>query len=244
MDNITRKVNASQQTINHLQNILHQIDQQGKGPSESNTNSRQLICLYCSRQFDDKTRLTVHITNHMKLREKYSCFYSSSTSHELQFPSIQHSQSAKPGKSCVDSPPNDLLTEEYDLEKHIVCHRIPKQYSCSDSGSSFANEYLLQKHGRYHIHKKSHSCFHCDQSFTRESKLKRQVKLGVEKKFFPFPSYGRSSQQAVLKTPGNHAARKLFPCPHCGRSFFSRRGSLNRHIEIHICTRKAYLMPK
>ncbi|KAK7474736.1 hypothetical protein BaRGS_00034029 [Batillaria attramentaria] len=150
------------------------------------------------------------------------CSASFPSTSELDVHSTGHEE--KNVDSCSQHPAQ--IQERFRLKEHAKNHRDP--HLCHQCSSTFASKSALRMHTTTHTDQRHQSQLKTQQKKQCE-RPRSSVRVGR-----PSGHQVHSNTKAGLKTRGaRRSGKKLFQCPSCHKSFFSKSGLAVHHCRRH-----------
>ena len=167
------------------------------------------VCDICSKEFQTKGRLEIHIKRHENgpRKCKFLCPH------------------CKTGK----------YQKEEHLEQHILENHSGKEYICSQCPMVFLNPQTRRNHEKRNHTEKNIKCDHCDMMFSSQCYKNAHVEMVHIKepnKICPHCGEGFTDKTVFTAHVNRHLDHRPHACELCGKRYLTER-DLKHHIDTH-----------
>lgn len=223
----------------------------GKSPSTSNETI--FVCCFdgCSASFPNGKKLKWHMRVHDGDRP-FECTYAGcNKKYTRQFHLTRHMKKSHESNKdqvksfkCVHDNCDKVFSCENALYKHMKYSHEKRKFQCEHCPKAFVKHQHLKVHSFEHTKVLPYPCPEpgCDKAFLLPSKLRAHQNTH---KGYPCDVEGCEAVFAKWTLLQKHRKmdhQKQFPCPTCGRMFFTK-WNLTTHAETHSTGRESFCCP-
>jgi len=151
------EVGSTKETVHAVPAPLSRVAKPYSNNSE-NPESYGFRCGYCDVVFEDSEMLEIHLTTHLRKREKKRC-------------------------KCLLC--GIICSSRSTMHKHLRRHNGDKPFSCTICGRAFNLKYSLKRHLMTHTGEKPFKCSVCDKAFARKDRRDVHTKVNHPNLFNP-----------------------------------------------------------